>query len=79
MVRQWLSRLPKYKKSTILDAMDAEGYTAMHYAAKFNRFQIMLLLATSGACECSCVLSWPEEDPQDNTALCVVKFCADKH
>ncbi len=62
MVRQWLSRLPKYKKSTILDAMDAEGYTAMHYAAKFNRFQIMLLLATSGACE-YCVLSWPEENP----------------
>ena len=51
VVRQHLSRLPKYNKARMLDQRDAKGYTAMHYAAKFNRFKIMTLLVTSGASE----------------------------
>ncbi len=52
MVRQWLARLLSYRDgSKLLDARDAEGYTAMHYAAKFNRFKIMHLLIAHGACE----------------------------
>lgn len=51
-MRQWLNCLPSYKDpSKLLDAKDAEGYTAMHYAAKFNRFKLIHLLVAHGACE----------------------------
>ena len=43
-MREWLSRLPKNNKTKILNALDSDGYSAMHYAAKFNRFKIMQLL-----------------------------------
>ena len=33
----------------MLNEKDAEGYTAVHYAAKFNRFEILKLLVDSGA------------------------------
>ena len=51
IVRQHLKRLPKYRKEKVLNAKDSEGYTALHYAAKFNRFKILQLLITSGASE----------------------------
>jgi ankyrin repeat protein len=49
IVRAHLSRLPKYKKEKVLNAKDADGFTALHYAAKFNRFKILQLLVLSGA------------------------------
>ena len=48
-MRAHLSRLPKYNKEKVLNAKDSDGYTAMHYAAKFNRFKILQLLVLSGA------------------------------
>ena len=48
-----LCRLPKYKKEKVLNAKDADGFTALHYAAKFNRFKILKLLVHSGASESS--------------------------
>lgn len=51
IVRYWLSKLPKYNKEKTLDRRDQKGYTAIHYAAKFNRFKIMTLLVTEGASE----------------------------
>ena len=50
-MRQHLARLPKYNKHKVLNGKDSEGYTAVHYAAKFNRFKILQLLVTSGAGE----------------------------
>ena len=50
-MRQHLKRLPKYRKEKVLNSKDSEGYTALHYAAKFNRFKILQLLITSGASE----------------------------
>ena len=38
-------------KEKVLNAKDADGYTAVHYAAKFNRFNILKLLAEAGASE----------------------------
>ena len=51
VVNQHLARLPRYKKKKVLDARDADGFTAMHYAAKFNRFKILRLLVDSDASE----------------------------
>ena len=51
MVRAHLSRLPRVKKEKILNVKDADGYAAVHHAAKFNRFKILQLLVTSGASE----------------------------
>ena len=51
VVRQHLARLPKGRKGKVLNGKDSEGYTAVHYAAKFNRFKILQLLVTSGAGE----------------------------
>lgn len=53
-MREWLSRMPKRGKAKILNARDSEGYSAMHYAAKFNRFKIMQLLVAYDAGE----LAW---------------------
>jgi transient receptor potential cation channel subfamily A protein 1 len=36
-------------KEKVLNAKDADGYTALHYAAKFNRFNILKLLREAGA------------------------------
>ena len=49
-MRAHLSRLPRYKEK-VLNAKDGDGYTAVHHAAKFNRFKILQLLVTSGASE----------------------------
>ena len=46
--------MPKRGKAKILNARDSEGYSAMHYAAKFNRFKIMQLLVAYDAGE----LAW---------------------
>ena len=46
-----MARLPKGRKEKVLNGKDTEGYTALHYAAKFNRFKILQLLVTSGAGE----------------------------
>jgi len=51
VVRQHLARLPKGRTGKVLNKKDSEGYTAVHYAAKFNRFKILQLLVTSGAGE----------------------------
>ena len=50
-MRAHLSRLLRYKKEKVLNAKDGDGYTAVHHAAKFNRFKILQLLVTSGASE----------------------------
>ena len=52
-MRAHLSRLPKDKKEKVLNAKDAVGFTALHYAAKFNRFKILHLLVAYGASESS--------------------------
>ena len=44
-MRIWLSHLAK----SDLETVDKYGYTAMHYAAKFNRLKIMQLLVSYGA------------------------------
>ena len=46
-MRLWLAQLPH----SSLENKDTYGYTAMHYAAKFNRFKIMQLLVARGAGE----------------------------
>ena len=50
-MRAWLERLPRRFGSNIeiLNQRDDEGYTALHYAARFNRLTIMQMLVTSGA------------------------------
>ena len=51
MVRLWLEQLPKRPSSArrVLNKKDSEGFTAMHYAARFNRLKIMQMLVDSGA------------------------------
>lgn len=51
MVRAWLERLPRRFGSNIevLNQRDEEGYTALHYAARFNRLNIIQMLVVSGA------------------------------
>ncbi|KAL5457261.1 hypothetical protein EMCRGX_G034508 [Ephydatia muelleri] len=51
VVRAWLERLPRRFGSNIevLNQRDEEGYTALHYAARFNRLTIMQMLVVSGA------------------------------
>ena len=43
-MKRLLDSLPIRKKSNIINAPDPFGFTAMHYAARFNRFKIMHLL-----------------------------------
>ncbi|KAL5457262.1 hypothetical protein EMCRGX_G034509 [Ephydatia muelleri] len=51
VVRAWLDRLPRRFGGNveILNQRDAEGYTALHYAARFNRLSIIQMLVNSGA------------------------------
>ena len=49
IVRYYLERLSDEEKEQVINARDPEGYTALHYAAKFNRFQIMVRLITHDA------------------------------
>lgn len=49
IVRYYLERLSEEEKEQVINARDSEGYTALHYAAKFNRFQIMVRLITHDA------------------------------
>ena len=51
VVRHYLDRLADSEKQEVINARDSEGYTALHYAAKFNRFQIMYRLVTHDAGE----------------------------
>ena len=51
IVRVWLDRLPRTRCATVINEGDHQGYTALHYAAMFNRFKIMQLLVTRGAGE----------------------------
>lgn len=44
-MRQWVELLPKES----IDERDSEGFTALHYAARFNKFNIVQLLLDSGA------------------------------
>ena len=46
LVRAWLQKTTMGKRGSIND-VDVAGFAAMHYAAKFNRFKIMQLLATA--------------------------------
>ena len=50
-MRQHLATLSEDNKHKALNKKDAEGYTALHYAAKFNRFKILKHLIDSGAGE----------------------------
>lgn len=50
------------KKSNPIDEKDPDGLTALHYAARFNRFKILqhLLIESPGAhacCVCVCMYS----------------------
>ena len=50
LVNEWIGKCD-------LNALDADGYAAMHYAAKFNRLKIIELLESNGAgklLKCSC-------------------------
>jgi ankyrin repeat protein len=50
VLRAWLARLANSsKKKQALNAKDSYGFTAMHYAARFNRFKIMSLLIAEEA------------------------------
>ena len=51
VVRAWLDRLPRRFGGNVevLNQRDAEGYTALHYAARFNRLSIIEMLVNSGA------------------------------
>lgn len=48
-MRYYLDNLSDDEKRDVINARDSEGYTALHYAAKFNRFQIMYRLITHDA------------------------------
>lgn len=48
-MKTWLTSLIGRKKKHIIDAKDSYGFTAMHYAARFNRFKIMQLLLSNDA------------------------------
>ena len=48
-MRYYLDNLSDDEKQSVIDARDSGGYTALHYAAKFNRFQIMYRLITHDA------------------------------
>ena len=47
--KRYLSGPNKRRRAKKFNALDADGYAAMHYAAKFNRLKIMKLLITCGA------------------------------
>ena len=49
----WLERLSGRfgRDLEALNERDEEGYTALHYAARFNRLSIVQRLASSGAGE----------------------------
>ncbi|XP_011409380.1 PREDICTED: ankyrin-3-like, partial [Amphimedon queenslandica] len=50
VLRQWLGQLTvKKKKKMLINAYDSFGFTAMHYAARFNRFKMMQLLIANDA------------------------------
>lgn len=49
IVKTWLTSLIGRKKKHIIDAKDSYGFTAMHYAARFNRFKMMQLLLSNDA------------------------------
>lgn len=50
VLRQWLgSQLSTKKKKILINAYDSFGFTAMHYAARFNRFKMMQLLIANEA------------------------------
>ena len=53
-VRAWLDTVSDQRKRKLLNAKDKHGFTAVHYAARFNRFKIMqrLLLDEAGKDEC---------------------------
>lgn len=60
IVRKHLAQLHTSEGKSVLDACDASGFTPLHYAAKFNHFEILQLLVNAGACKfvvlCLCVL-----------------------
>ena len=55
--------LSKRNRGRVLNHKDEDGYAAIHYAAKFNRYRIMIQLVAAGAgvhvcvrvCVCVCV------------------------
>ena len=53
-----VKRLLYRRRGQVLNENDAEGYTAVHYAAKFNRFEILKLLVDSGASKFMTVTHW---------------------
>ena len=74
-MKQHLTRLPKHNKERVLNRKDSEGYTAVHYAAKFNRFKILQLLVTHGAGERGRGREG-EYRPGGETVLTLFKFTA---
>lgn len=51
IVRQWVDQKHHRGKASrnIINGKDADGFTALHHAARFNRFKIMQLLITRDA------------------------------
>ena len=45
IVQQWMNLLP----ADSIDDQDSEGFSALHYATRFNKFKIIQLLIASGA------------------------------
>ena len=54
VVRHYLDRLSDEETQQVINARDSDGYTALHYAAKFNRFQIMYRLIAHDAGDYDC-------------------------
>lgn len=51
-MRQWVELLPK----ELIDERDSEGFTALHYAARFNKFDIIQLLLDNDAGKQYCIM-----------------------
>ena len=49
ILRQWLGQVSERKKRALINAYDSFGFTAMHYATRFNRFKMMQLLVANDA------------------------------
>ena len=49
VLRQWLGQVSERKKRALINAYDSFGFTAMHYATRFNRFKMMQLLVANDA------------------------------
>ena len=69
VLRQWLGQVSERKKRALINAYDSFGFTAMHYATRFNRFKMMQLLVANDA-------SKREGERERKRGLCILMcFC----